>query len=524
MWGFWAIEWKGAFHIYYLEDVDANYDLLSWQKRHDHIGHAVSTDLVHWQARPSLCVRGEPGTWNDMAAGGGAKSGCVVEHDGKFYMFVGAAQKDGVQVVGVWLSDDLDTWNEHPDNPVLKPAGPHYRHTATRERPSVGWRDPGILYCREDGYYHMVISAQTAEQSRDRHLGTTIGHLRSRDLMHWEYLPPVETPGLWDRFYQVEEPEMFELAGKYYLLLEGGTTGGMRTSTPGRDDARGTFYMTGETCAGPFARPTDDLLIGNGHGARCATTSRVIPRHDTRLCLHFVIARRPLLGSPKTIGVWPDGTLHLEYMPVLEGLETGVLCDSIAGLPAFESPDAGRWRRSDGELSCDVKRGGTVYRVARDVADFHLSFTVKGVSAERVGAVVRICERGDAGVWSQGVGIVLDFAQQMIFFGDAKCYQQTGWFCKAIDTCRMPLERGRSYQLRCFVRGENLEIYLDNRWVFTAIIPESGEQEEIEVISIPRRHYGWGPKAAGIGAIELMAESGAAVFSDLRLAAIEPLI
>ena len=524
MWGFWAIEWQGAFHIFYLEDIDANYDLLSWQKNHDHIGHAVSKDLVHWEVRPSMCVRGERGKWNDMAAGGGAKSGCVVHHADKFYMFAGAAQGNGIQVVGVWISDDLDNWKPHPANPVLKPAGPYYRDAPTKQRPSVGWRDPGIAYCKEDGYYHMFLCSQLPEHGPEQYLGTAIGHVHSKDLIHWEHLPPVATPGLADRFYQIEEPEMFEIAGRYYLMLEGGTTGGMRTSTPSRDDARGTFYMIGPSYEGPFTRPADDLLIGNGMGARCATTSRAIPYQNAQLLLHFSIARRPVLGTPKTIGVRPDGTLYLEYMPLLEKLETGVICNSIENIPKFEPPDSGQWRRSGGELSCNVKAGGSVYRVAEEISDFHLSCTINVLSADRAGVVVRICKHGDSGVWPQGVGIILDFKHERIFISDAKCYPSTGWYCKPIDICRVSLKRDKNYQLRCLVRGENLEVYLDNRWIFTTIIPEAGKREDVELISIPRRHYGWGPKAARTGSVELMIERGKAIFSDLRLASIEPLI
>ena len=115
-----------------------------------------------------------------MAQGGGVKTGCIVRHEDKFYLFAGAS-KDGVQVVGLWLSDDLDNWKQHPANPVLRPAGPYYRDTPTRERPSVSWRDPGIAYCREDGCYHMFLSAQSAERDARQHLGTVIGHVVQHD-------------------------------------------------------------------------------------------------------------------------------------------------------------------------------------------------------------------------------------------------------------------------------------------------------------------------------------------------------
>ncbi len=521
LWGFCTIEWQGEFHIYYLEDINADYDLLSWQKKHDHVGHAVSKDLVHWEARPSLCVKGQPGEWNEMASGG-AKTGCVVRHADKFYMFFGAS-KNGVQVVGVWISDDLENWEQHPDNPVLKAAGPYYHDESTKERPGVSWRDPGISYCKEDDCYHMSISAMLKEPDNSHILGSVIGHVRSKDLIHWEHLPPFKTPDLLDRFYQNEEAEMFEIAGKHYLIFDGGTTGGMRVNTPCRDDVRGSFYMMSSKLEGPYTRPDDDLLIGNDKGARCATTGRVITYQGTNIFVHFSIARRSALGTPKKLSVRPDGTLYLEYMPVIEKLETGVICGSIEDIPMTETRDSGQWNRSDGELSCDVKNGGSVCKVAEDVSDFHLSCTIKGVSADRAGVVVRICEDGDVGVLPRGVGIILDFDKQRIFISDANSYPTTGWYCKELDVCRMALSREKDYQLRCFARDEHLEVYLDNRWVFTTVIPATGKNERIEQGNHFNWSYRWGPEVVSTGPVELMVERGKAIFSDFRLASIEPL-
>jgi sucrose-6-phosphate hydrolase SacC (GH32 family) len=416
-------------------------------------------------------------------------------------MFAGAT-KNGVQLVGLWISDDLEDWQEHPDNPVLKPEEPYYRAEPTEERPSVGWRDPGIIYNPEDGYYHMVISAQLPEEQAAPFLGTTAGHARSRDLIHWEHLPPFHTPGLQDRFYQIEEPEVFELNGMYYLLIEGGTTGGMRTSTPSRDDARGTFYMMSPKLEGPYTSPDEDMLLGNGLGTRCATTSRVLQHGDDALCLHFSIADRPVLGTPKTVRTREDGTLFLEYMPVNEKLESEQLCGSVADLPEFESRDAGQWARAGDRLSCRVERGGSVHQVADDVADFHFACHVEAPTADRAGVVLRVDPKGDSGVWPRGTGVVLDFAEQRMFISDARRYHTTGYYCKPLDDiCRVALHRDRPHHLRVLARNEHLEVYLDNRWIFTATIPQ----------------------APTSGAVEFIAESGEAVFSNLHLAAIEPL-
>jgi len=521
LWGFWTIEWNGDFHIFYDEDINADYDVLSWQKTHDHVGHAVSKDLVHWEARPSLCVRGKAGEWNEMVVGN-MKTGCIARYEDKFYMFVGA-QKDGVQVMGLWISDDLENWEQHSDNPILKPAGPYYLDAPITEGGSVSWRDPGITYCKEDACYHMCISSMLKKTDSSHVLGSVIGHVRSKDLINWEYLPPFETQGLQNRFYQNEEAEIFEANGKYYLIFDGGTTGGMRVNTPYRDDVRGSFYMMSENLDGPYISPKDDFLIGNDMGARCATTGRVISYKGENLFIHFSIGRRPVLGTLKYLRTRQDGTLYLEYMPALEKLETDVICGSVEDIPMAETRDTGKWNCSDGKLSCDVKSGGSVCRVTDDVSDFNLSCTIKGVTADRAGVVVRICKDGDVGVLPRGVGIILDFDKQRIFISDANSYPTTGWYCKEIDICRMPLSREKNYQLRCIARDEHLEVYLDNRWVFTTVIPAPGKSGRIEPGSHFNWSYRWGPEVVSTGPVELMVEHGEAIFSDFRLAAIEPL-
>jgi predicted GH43/DUF377 family glycosyl hydrolase len=500
LWGFWIIEWQGACHIFYDEDIDADYNLLSWQKNHDHIGHAVSEDLIHWDHLPSICAKGAPGEWNDMAQGGGVKTGCIVRHEDRFYLFAGAA-KDGVQVIGLWLSEDLVEWHQHPENPILRPAGPYYLDAPMKDRSMVGWRDPGILYSREDGCYHIVLCAQLSDKDSQHYLGTTIGHVRSKDLVNWEYLPPVETPDLADRFYQIEEPEIIQIENRYYLVFDGGTTGGMRTCTPDREDVRGSFYMVGHNLTGPFTRPADDLLVGNDLGKRCATTGRVIRWKDELVYVHFSISRRSSLSAVKRVRVREDGTLYLKYMPEMEMLETAVLYRSIGDLPSTESPDLGEWIMTDGRLSGDVKLAGSVYRISDEISDFHLSCCIHASSAARVGFVLRICKHGDSGVWPRGICVILDFERRRIFIGDARSYPSTGWYCLPSEICGKSLSRDRNFRLRILVRDEHLEVYLDDCWVFTSIIPE----------------------ASKAGAVELMIERGKAEFSEFRLATIKPL-
>ena len=95
---------------------------------------------------------------------------------------------------------------------------------------------------------------------------------------------------------------------------------------------------------------------------------------------------------------------------------------------------------------------------------------------------------------------MLDFEAGTLHIGTTKYDAFAGaGFCPQ-DSSRFPLERGRTYHLRIFLRDEHLEAYLDERWVFTTPMemPTGGE-------------------------LALYAEGGRARFESIRVAAIEPI-
>jgi hypothetical protein len=65
-----------------------------------HIGHFITRDLIHWEKHPNCPF--------------GGCTGCVVEDNGKYYMFW-----TGNQNILLATSDDLDYWTEYPQNPIL---------------------------------------------------------------------------------------------------------------------------------------------------------------------------------------------------------------------------------------------------------------------------------------------------------------------------------------------------------------------------------------------------------------------
>jgi len=518
LWDSCLFEWQGTFHLYHLQSVHGLWD---------QIGHAVSDDLLHWTPRPAINVAGQPGQWNQ---GPMILTGMVVPHEGLFYLFAGG-RRTGCQVMGVFTSDDLDTWHPHPNNPVLCSNSPHYLDAPTPLCPEVDWRDPCIAFRPDDGHYHALLCAR-GPRITHADSGAMIAHVRSTDLIHWEHLPPIETPT--GCFYDTEVPDLFTLDGRYYLLFSTATSGGFQINTACRENVTGTFYMVSDSPDGPFTLPDDCLLAGAGEGRMTSYCGRTIAYQGGRLFYHHinrggnvqaqgseqgdrelpyhinlggnVQTSRHTWASPKMVRARGDGNVYLEYMPLLEKLETRTLCDPTAVLPCFQPDLYGQWDRNDAAIVGECSARTSSCTVHENVSDFHLSCRIRSSGTARPGILLRAAD-GEAAL------VTLNFDRQRLEIGSCN-NDRSGWGLAMADVlatngtsylyqdlCRRELRDDTEYLLRIFVRDEHFEVYLDDRWAFTTVITSA-------------------PKA---GSVALAVARGQATFTDLRLAAIEPL-
>ncbi|MBB2201031.1 glycoside hydrolase family 32 protein [Gluconacetobacter tumulisoli] len=177
-------------HLYYQYDPFAPY------AGQVHWGHAVSTDLMHWEDRPIAL---------DMTEAGEAFTGSAVldAHDssglfpagtgGIVVLFTRATAKAQTQNLA-WSSDGGTSFTEYAGNPVLDVG-------------SNSFRDPKVVFHRETGRWIMVVAL--ARQHR-------IIFYASPDLLHWTEISrfgPAGLPGV-----DYECPNLVELP------VEGGGT------------------------------------------------------------------------------------------------------------------------------------------------------------------------------------------------------------------------------------------------------------------------------------------------------------
>ena len=172
----------------------------------------MSRDAVFARERPTIAhatwSRGEGWVYKGTAIGYTGQpydaerihTGCVVEHEGSFYMLYSGSNR----FVCLAQSDDLSAWAKAPQNPVASPDPAIYL-----ER----WRDPWVLQGSPSDNYTMVLAAQ-----RDKEGGAvgTVAVAHSSDLRRWRQDAPLQVP---DWFEWMEVPEVHCIDGTWYLLF-----------------------------------------------------------------------------------------------------------------------------------------------------------------------------------------------------------------------------------------------------------------------------------------------------------------
>ena len=156
-WDFWLLEHGEQWHLFHLqaprdEHPESRHQLAS-------VGHAVSSDLENWEPRPTAFEAGPEGAWDDQCIW----TGSMFEWQGRFWLLYTARKRGDflLQKIGLAVSDDLEHWERHRDNPVMT-ADPRWYQT----RPDAGplkiedWRDPYL--CLVDGRPTALITARTA--------------------------------------------------------------------------------------------------------------------------------------------------------------------------------------------------------------------------------------------------------------------------------------------------------------------------------------------------------------------------
>lgn len=310
-WDMWFADDGERYHCFYLK---ASRALGDPGRRHFRasVGHAVSTDLWHWQEVQDALVPSDGPAFDDLATWTGS---VVRGEDGLWRMFyTGCTRGESGQVqrIGVATSHDLYTWHATSPHALLESDGHWYERLSDGAWFDEAFRDPWVYRDPAGDGWHMLITARArlgAPYGRG-----VVGHATSPDLVHWTLQEPWSAPE--SGFGQLEVLQVAEVDGRSVLVfscLAGELMPDRRAAGGGIwavpvDGPTGPFDVTRAT------RLTDETFY----------CGRLLQDHDGAWWLFAFHLTGPdgqfvgCLSDPMPVAWGPDGALHVAEVPVID--------------------------------------------------------------------------------------------------------------------------------------------------------------------------------------------------------------
>ena len=434
---FWFLRGPDALHMYYLEYAIPARDEFA----EEGVGHATSTDGIHWTEQGRVIGRSEPGAWDDAAI----FTGSAIEVGGRSYMlYTGLTRADRCQRIGLLTSDDLRHWRRFEGNPVLEPDPRWYETLADVDAETwVAWRDPFLYWHEAEGACYAFITA-TERGDRPRHERGCIGLARSEDMVHWEALPPAAAPGL---YHDHEVPDLLRLRGRWYLLHSTRLwrySERARALKPERWCRNGTHYLEAPDPLGPWEVPPVDVVAGAMADPLYAARAQ---RVGDDLLLYAWGPTRRELAPPLRLDAAHDGSLCALYWEGLDACLGRPLCE-----PEF-APARGEWQATHAMMLGMADGAAAVAGCEREAIDLNFTAEVVPGAGGRAGIGVGDCEGIIAGV----IDAVAQEAAIMRLPG-AEVLSSIPWDVAPVQPAR----------LRLLCDGEVLQLFIDDEFAVAA--------------------------------------------------------
>jgi hypothetical protein len=473
-------------HLFYLCGLTRN----CWEW----IGHAVSSDLVHWQELPTIRVCRPDDSYDSKYIGTGM---VFATPDGEYMMSYTANFDAEKSKISFLHSKDLMEWEKRWQEPCIE-AQPKYYESDPAKSLTVysAFRD---AYIHKVGdHYEALICADAV--NCDSILGAVVARYRSvsDNLQKWEALPPLFGPGV---AALMEVPEHFEMNGKHYVIWTNVSGTGILCETPSRRRTGGTYYAIGDAYEGPYSCPEENLLIGSGDSSPCqGHVGRSILWKNERLFYHLLASPKAAAGFPKRVLQQSDGTLKLGYWPGIEKIHVRQWSPPLNRIKEICNLQVGQWRQvGKCGLEGSVEIGGSLVLVDEQApSDFHLRCQITTDSAARWG--VTLCDNSEPLGKNKEMALQADFLHGEWHFGEPV----HNWISR-IDPVEIIHEApclGRAYQIDLLIRDVYFEAYVDSIWRFTRGITDRAKQ----------------------GRIGFFVDSGSVLFNDIQCWELEPML
>ena len=464
MWDMWYLETGGVAHMLHLQNLAS--ETQRPQGDASCLGHASSTDLIHWREHPLALCPNTPGTLDDLQPW----TGCIYEHGGRFYLYYtmrASADSSMGQRIGLALSDDLETWTRYPGNPIIEPDPRWY----------IGFDAPlakGIVDARDliiqpdpggDGWFGFYAARIPAEEEAESAVVATV---HSRDLIHWEHLPPAFAPG---KYACIEVPDVFPLGGRWYLTGLVANLYGNRGIYSDPNCTHGTIYAVADRPEGPYREiEGDNVLIGSDGTSGYSCRSLAFAGERYVFYTQPSLAGKDTLSPPMRLVSLPDGRLRAYRSPRTEAWRQRTIiapgeAPAIAKLPFqmahWELP-AGRWRQDGAAYHGESRTGWCVADLGVGAADMEVEARVALKSGVAAGLVYR--PDGDLSYPGGDVVFAVDAAEKCALSARTPVFND-------MHKRVFPVERGREYHLRVCIRRPRFELFIDDELVLQFALP-----------------------------------------------------
>jgi beta-fructofuranosidase len=255
LWDFWLARNGQNHHVFYLQ---APKSLGDPELRHWHvsIGHAVSTDLRHWEVLPDALAPAAEPAWDDYTTW----TGSVIRHDGRWWMFyTGTSRREEgkIQRIGLATSTDLITWERH-GRPLIEADPTWYELFEPASWYEQAWRDPWVFRDERSGTFHAVITARA--RSGDPDTRGVVGHATSMNLLDWTVEPPITAPGMYGH---LEIPQIEQLGGMWRLVFSAPAGPERLWQRSPLVRSTGTHVLSADRPLGPYDWATHRVLVGS---------------------------------------------------------------------------------------------------------------------------------------------------------------------------------------------------------------------------------------------------------------------
>ncbi|MCC5808156.1 MAG: hypothetical protein JJU00_17650 [Opitutales bacterium] len=242
----WTCVEDGRVHLFFLNCPASIERHTRWS-----IGHATSENLVDWTDHGDLFHSDAADPRRSCLS-----TGSVARFGGRYVMgFLGNHNSENPRVIYA-ASEDLMAWREIP-GAECDLRGSRYGRRGSQSFKNPRWRDPFLFV--EDGWLHQLMTASDDALPQDT--DGVVGHMRTRDLETWEFLPPLRLPPLGT---DLECPKLYRIGGRRVLLVSMFSllqSPEFAARQPSGLNANTTFCLSAAELAGPYVLEGDGRVL-----------------------------------------------------------------------------------------------------------------------------------------------------------------------------------------------------------------------------------------------------------------------